>query len=571
MRILLLSAILALWGASLPVIAAVRIDGVSAEIEANIRAHLRLDDEACDQEPVRIRHRFERAPAQIRAALRPFGYYQPIIDPTLSQPEGECWEATFVVEPGEPVLIGAAEIDVLGEGATLPAFRAVIDEADLAPGTQLRHRAYDETRNRMLVAARELGFFDAELTARALEVDPAAQRAHIRLVLDTGPRYRFGELHINGQMLDEALLRRYVEYAEGAPFEQRWLRKLHNDLVRGDFFASVEVRAVPQEDRTADVFVNLQEGRRIRYGVGFGFGTDTGLVVRGDMVARRVNRGGHRLELDAELSRVRQNGTFNYRIPGRRPQNDWYSFYGGLNREDTDAVESIAWKMGVRENRFHTLRWTSTPFLELVAERFRQDGEWNEKLALVPGYGISFLDANAADRPTRGIRLRAELAGASDVVLSDTSFVRLLLSGKTILPVSDRARLIVRGEAGWMESGNFDKVPPTWRFFAGGDRSVRGYDYQSLGPTDEDGKSIGGSRLLTGSVEMDWRIRERWSGALFLDAGNVGEDNLLSDLPWSLGFGARWYSPVGPIRVDLAFPQQGDNDFRLHISMGPDL
>jgi translocation and assembly module TamA len=157
------------------------------------------------------------------------------------------------------------------------------------------------------------------------------------------------------------------------------------------------------------------------------------------------------------------------------------------------------------------------------------------------------------------------------VVLSDTSFVRLLLSGKTILPVSDRARLIVRGEAGWMESGNFDKVPPTWRFFAGGDRSVRGYDYQSLGPTDEDGKSIGGSRLLTGSVEMDWRIRERWSGALFLDAGNVGEDNLLSDLPWSLGFGARWYSPVGPIRVDLAFPQQGDNDFRLHISMGPDL
>jgi translocation and assembly module TamA len=363
-----------------------------------------------------------------------------------------------------------------------------------------------------------------------------------------------------------------VEFQEGAPFEQRRLRQLHNDLVRGDYFSGVDVRAQPhKEDKVADVLLTLEEGRRVRYGVGVGFGTDTGVVVRADLVQRRMNRHGHRLELDTELSKVRQNATIDYRMPGKRPQNDWYSLYGGLNREDSDAIESIAWKMGVRENRFHTLNWSSTPFAEFVVERFYQDGDWSQKTSLVPGWGVNFVTANAPARPTQGLRLRGEVAGAAKQVLSDASFIRVYLNGKTILPFSKRGRLLIRGEAGWMTTDDFDKVPPTWRFFAGGDRSVRGYDYQSLGPLDDEGKAIGGRNLLSGSIEGDWRILERWSAAVFADAGNVGEEDLLRNMPWSVGAGVRWYSPVGPIRLDLAFPQNGSSDFRVHISMGPDL
>jgi translocation and assembly module TamA len=248
-----------------------------------------------------------------------------------------------------------------------------------------------------------------------------------------------------------------------------------------------------------------------------------------------------------------------------------YSVYGGVNREDTEAIERIAWKVGLRENRFHTLTWSSTPFLELLVERFNQDGEWSQQKVLVPGWGLNYLTANAPARPTRGLRLRGEVAGAYRGVLSDASFLRFYFNGKKILPFSERGRLLVRGEAGWMATDDFDKVPPSWRFFAGGDRSVRGYDYQSLGPLDDEGKAIGGRALLTGSVEGDWRFRERWSAAVFVDAGNVGEKALLKDLPWSVGAGVRWYSPVGPIRVDLAFPQTGTGSFRIHVSMGPDL
>lgn len=554
-----------------PALAGVRLEGVSGELRDNVLAHLRLDDEACDADPVKIRHRFAQAVPTILRALRPFGYYQVTVQPELRQPQEGCWEAVFRIDPGEPVLVGDVRVEVLGDGRDLEVFRSIVADAGLTAGKPLRHADYEAIRNRLLIAVREYGFFDAELEASVLEVDVDAGRADMTLIMNTYDRYRFGELSIVGAVLDERLIRRYVEFAPDAPFEQRRIRSLHDDLIRGDFFSAVDVRVEQQEDRTADVILTLEEGRRIRYGVGVGFGTDTGLLVRGDLVNRRMNRRGHRLELDTELSRARQNVTLDYRMPGRRPQSDWHSIYGGINRQDTEAVESIAWKTGYRQNRFHSIRWSSTPFVEFVAEQFEQDGDWNTKLSLVPGWGLNFITADAPSRPTRGLRLKAEVAGASNEVISDTSFLRLHGVAKLIMPISRRGRLLLRGEAGWMTADDFEKVPPTWRFFAGGDRSVRGYDYQSLGPLDDEGKATGGSRVLTGSIEGDWRFRERWSGALFADAGNVGKESLLDPVPWAVGAGVRWYSPVGPIRVDLAFPQQGDGSFRIHVSMGPDL
>lgn len=549
----------------------VRLQGVKGELADNVRAHLRLDDESCDQDAARIRYRFEQSDNVIRQALKPFGYYEPTIESSLETPADGCWEAVFRIDPGEPVMVTDVDVQVQGEGNTLGVFQRLVEETQIQPGAQLNHGRYENLKNGLLVAAREFGFFDARLLDNKIAVDVAKRSARIVLIMDTGPRYRFGDLDVQGGGLDPQLVKRYIDFEPGGLFEQRQLRKLQNDLVRTDYFASVDVRTVPQEDKTVDVVLLLEEGRRFRYGVGAGYGTDTGPILRGDFVQRRVNARGHRLEIDTELSQVRQNLTGDYRIPGRRPQADWYSLYGGVNREDTDAIERIAWKLGVRENRFHTIHWNSTPFVEFVVERYLQDGVWLQQTSLVPGWGIQYLNADQPSRPTRGIRLKAEVAGAAEKVLSDASFVRLLLTGKTILPLGKRGRLLTRGEAGWMETNDFADVTPTWRFFAGGDRSVRGYDYQSLGPLDDEGRAIGGRLLLTASVEGDWRIRERWSAAVFADAGNVGEDNLLDDLPWSLGVGLRWYSPVGPIRLDFAFPQQGGNDFRIHISMGPDL
>ncbi|MCB1684259.1 MAG: outer membrane protein assembly factor [Pseudomonadales bacterium] len=556
-------------------IADVRIDGLKSEnddaIRENVLAHLRVDDESCDADAARVRYRFGNAREEIREALQPFGYYSAEISAQLEFPEDACWLARFAITLGKPVRISATEIAVVGAGAGTEEFAALLDRHSLKPGTQLSHKAYESLKSQLLITAREYGYFDARLVKNRMAITPHLFQAQVELVLDTGPRYSFGELYIESDSLSPDLIRRYVDFRPQTPFEQRRLRKLHNDLVTGEYFQEVDIRTVNTAQQTVDVHVKLTRGRRLRYGVGLGFGTDTGVMVRGDFVSRWVNARGHRLELDTRLSTPEQSATFDYRIPGKRPQRDWYSIYGGYHEKDTDAIRTTGWKLGVRDTRFHSSRWSSSRFLENVVDRYEQDGDWQEQQTLVPGYVLTYQVANATERPTQGLRLSAEVLGGSDALLSDVTFARFKVGGKVILPVTKRGRLLVRGETGWMETDNFDGVPPTWRFFAGGDSSVRGYDYQSLGPVDEEGKSLGGERLLTFSAEMDWQIWQGWSGALFADAGNVGKNDLLKDIPWSVGMGARWYSPLGPIRLDLAFPQSGDGSFRIHVSMGPDL
>lgn len=170
-----------------------------------------------------------------------------------------------------------------------------------------------------------------------------------------------------------------------------------------------------------------------------------------------------------------------------------------------------------------------------------------------------------------GHRLSFQLLGASDRLLSDTNVVQATLSAKRVHSLSPKIRLIGRGEAGVTVVDHFDKLPATLRYFAGGDASVRGYAYQSLGPKDQDNAVVGGPYLLTGSVEIDYRLGEKWGIAAFADSGSAFENRHIN-LHNGVGIGARWFSPIGPIRLDIAAPLDKDKDgLRVHFSLGPDL
>jgi len=368
--------------------AEVKLNGVDSKLDANIRAHLRLNDEPCDAPEDQVRYRYGRAERQIREALQPYGYYSPAIRSTLDFPSDACWRAVFTIDPGEPVRLVHVEVRVDGPGADEPFFRKILDDTGLVPGAQLNHATYDSLKTQLSVTARENGFFEAEFTDSVLRVDPAEHTADVELVLKTGPRYRFGVLTIESATLDEDFIRRYLEFSEGAPYEQRAIRKLQSDLTRGEYFRTIDVVPTRNPDQTVDLLVKLQEGRRIRYGVGLGYGTDTGPVVSGNWVNRWVNRRGHRLELDAMVSEVASSFTADYRIPSRHPQREWNSIYGGYEWRNTDAVESKTRKIGVRQERFHNSHWRSSRFLEYSLEDYRQDQDWQERFTLVPGYTL---------------------------------------------------------------------------------------------------------------------------------------------------------------------------------------
>ena len=163
------------------------------------------------------------------------------------------------------------------------------------------------------------------------------------------------------------------------------------------------------------------------------------------------------------------------------------------------------------------------------------------------------------------------MKGAHTALGSDARFLQLRAQGKFIQPIAEQGRLLLRGEAGFSQVSELSSLPASLRFFTGGDQSVRGYSYNSLAPRDSNGKIVGGEQLLVGSMEYERRIKGEWSAAVFYDRGNA-IDHWTEKLKAGAGFGVRWKSPVGQVRVDLAWAlSDPGRPFHFHLVIGPDL
>jgi translocation and assembly module TamA len=302
-----------------------------------------------------------------------------------------------------------------------------------------------------------------------------------------------------------------------------------------------------------------------------GFSTDTGPRIRFGRNNRRFNDRGHQFGVNAQLSPVVSEVTANYRFPFGDPRSEWIDFDVGVKSEDTESAESESLQFGARRVLERPGDWTRTQMLNLLVEDFEVADQLGRSRLLMPGINWTRIRADNNIRPARGSKLELEVRGANDVLGSDTNFLQVIAKGKWIWSPSQKARILLRGDLGATEERSFDELPPSVRFFAGGDNSVRGYDFEALGPVDTDGEVIGGLSLAVGSVEYEHAVRERWSVAVFVDSGNAFEGSNF-DTKTGAGLGARWQSPLGPIRVDLAHPfDDEDTSWRLHISLGPDL
>jgi translocation and assembly module TamA len=194
----------------------------------------------------------------------------------------------------------------------------------------------------------------------------------------------------------------------------------------------------------------------------------------------------------------------------------------------------------------------------------------------MPNIGLTYAKADDRIYTTHGQKIQLNLRGAQKGLGSNTSFLQGQLNGIFIRQLTERGRIILRGEVGMTTipsflEGEFDQLPPSIRFFAGGDHSVRGYDYKSLGPKNVEGDVIGGKNLLAGSVEYEHRLFDKWGVAAFYDVGNAF-DGVSAPLKHGAGVGVRWLSPVGAVRIDVAVALSEEDSYplRLHITVGPD-
>ncbi len=564
--------LLGLWLAVPSARAEVVLTGLDEAQSANVLAYLDLDEEPCDAPAWRVEQQYQAARPRIRDALQAFGYYEPRIDPKLERDDA-CWHATFAVETGEPVTVRRIDVTLEGEAAGDAAFLSVRGESPLREGRPLHHGDYEALKRRWSDLALERGYPDAKFNENRIDVYPEQRVADVVLRFDSGKRFRFGDITFEQDVLSERLVRSYMQFHPGDFYDGRELTNLYIAFANSGYFRNIEVRPGQANRETGEIPVTIvltgASRRFISYGLGYS--TDTGPRIRFGRNNRRFNDRGHSFGVNAQLSSVESEVTANYRFPYGDPRSEFISFDVGLKAEDTDSAESDSFEIGARRVLQRPRNWTRSQSLNLLIEDFTVGEQVGRAQLLMPGVTWTRTTADNNIRPSRGTRLELQTRAAADELLSNTSFVQILGRGKWIWSPTAKSRILVRGDLGATAERSFDELPPSIRFFAGGDNSVRGYDYESLGPEDENGDVIGGSSLAIGSIEYEHMVRKQWSVAVFVDSGNAFEGTHI-DAKTGAGLGARWQSPLGPIRVDLAHPfDDDDTSWRLHISLGPDL
>lgn len=564
---LLLCAPLA-WAEALEV----QINGVDGDLLDNVRQSLSIEQQKDEESlsPARIRRLHDQAQAQIERALEPYGHYRVQVQSRLQHTE-QGWLARYDVDPGPAVRITELQVEVQGEARDDPAFDELLQDFPIRQGTPLRHPRYEQAKNALRTLAAERGYFDAELKEHRAEVDLEAYVARVYMRLDSGRRYRFGAVRFERTVVNEDLLRDYIPFEQGDPYLSSKLLELQRSLIDSDYFERVEVD--PQTDRSemqeVPVQVTLTARARSRYSFGIGYGTDTGVRGSVGLERRYVNRRGHRFRTELQLSEIRNVVDARYDIPVRDPRTDRVFLRTRYSDEDLETSSSKTFEVGGGLERTLGL-WRQVFSLTYLDSDFTVGTQAGHATLLMPGASWTRIKSDNSLYTRHGSRIGLDVRGAYEDLLSDTSFVQVRAHAKWIRSIG-RNRILVRGEAGSTWVDDFSSLPPSIRFFAGGDYSVRGFAYQTLGPEDEAGNVIGGRHLLVGSVEYEHRIKEKWAAAVFYDAGNAIND-FDDELEHSVGVGVRWRSPVGWVRVDLAKPlSESDESVRLHLTIGPDL
>ncbi len=552
------------------------ITGIDGELAANVLAHLSVTHKPCTISRAYLSVFEQRSQDEAIEALRALGYYAPEIDVSMESADA-CPHARIHVIPGPPVLFGKINIDIRGAAAGDPDFQQRIEDLGLEPGQPLNHEKYTGAKRRIESVALELGYLEGIFVKNLLRVNPEQRIADVTLAFDSGPRYRIGDISIvqDPDFLDEALIRRFLDNAAGEPYNATRVAGFHTALAQGAYFNRIDVRPKLSEtvDDTIPVVVTLTPKDRHKFTTGVGASTDEGIRGRASYKNRRVNRYGHQFDVAANASLIEQRFSVGYSLPREHPVDEWLTLQTGVRRTDVDTFDAIEAQVVLSETKRRPRGWMETRFLEWNRSDFDVSSTNDATVFLAPGAKWRKSASNHDLFPTRGYSIEFEVKGAADALFSTTSFARSKLRLSSVLGLTERSRLLLRGRFGALWVDEFDQLPPSERFFAGGDNSIRGYDIDSLGPVDSSGDVIGGTQLAIISAEVDYYFTERWGMAAFVDSGNAfGGDGSATGLQTGIGLGVRWRSPIGSIRVDIAHPlDDTSNDFRLHLRIGPDL
>ncbi len=512
-------------------------------------------------------------PVKTIEALKPFGFYKPLITVSPVLKDDNIREIHVVVEPGKPVRIVKLNLDIGGPGKNEKTLADLMLSFPLKKGDVLRQDIYENAKKDIQDQAIELGYLDASFTTHRIGITPEEAKAEIDLLLDTGPLYYFGSIKFSGAPEYPVLsFSRYVEFETGDIFSYDKIGLTHRNLINSDLFEEVMIRTDRENTDNQHVSVEIllvpSKPKRLKFGLGY----ETDIGPKGTIRYEDVNifKTSHRFECRIDISESLQTVGARYTIPDRKDTKSFSLLSFNMKREDGAALFTES--MTAEFERARTLRrnMTGSIFTRMLKERSDAGDEKTKNFLLLPGFRLSALSYDNLVHPTRGYRFATELIGTHQILGSDTGLFQMTIEGGLIIPLPAKFTVLTRAKIGATATNEpRADLPIALRFFAGGDQNVRGYKYKSLGPKDADGDVLGGKHIFVASIELERAIGKNWGVAAFYDTGNAFNDFSKMRLAQGAGVGARYYSPLGPVKIDIA-RQIGVRKphFRLHISIG---
>jgi len=524
--------------------------------------------------PAEWQRLYSLAPQNIKDLIATEGYFAARINPSLENKNG-VYIAKFVVEAGAPVLVSDVNLSFTGEVTTQqadvrPSAEKLRETWSLKKGEPFRQESWSQAKRKLLTDFLVERYPNASISNSKAEVNLATQSVALSVEINSGPAINFGDTTIVGlKRYKPRVVENLNPIKAGHIYNQSDLLTFQTRLQESGYFQSVEVTADTRNSNSAatpnvaPIKVTVIENRSIKMGIGAGYSTNTGARLQLSADDLNLFNMGWRLSSNLKIEQDAQALTGEVHLPttkaGYRDSlngNVSHTLVEGLDLTVTQAGVKRAWGSRKREQYVNA---------NLLTENSKVDNAGSASTyAATLGYGIILRHTDNDLNPTRGYLLNVQFTGAPVTSTANGSFLQSHVRTQAYYPITPSTQFIARAEIGLVNGKN--SAPELYLFRAGGDQSVRGYAYQSLGVTEGDA-TVGGRYIATGSVEVVQWLTSQWGAAVFVDAGNAA--NSLQNLSpvYGYGLGARWKSPLGPIGADIAYGES-TGEYRFHFNIG---
>ena len=517
-----------------------------------------------------LRFLVRRTPEQMRELLATEGYYSPSIESALEERQG-AWTARFAVVPGEASRVADVMLELRGAISgedRLARLTRMRERWPLSKGLVFRQAQWEAAKRSVLQLLLAEQYPAARITSSQATVDPETRQVSLQLTLDSGPAFSFGELEVSGlERYPRSIVERLNVIEPGSPYSQSKLLQLQSRLQDSRYFTGATVSADTDPERPVRVPVRVLVTEAQSRKLGFGAGASTNSGARGQIEYEDLNFLDRAWRLSGLLKLETKKQLLSGEMQFPRTESGYVDSVSALT-ERTDIENVVTRKHTLGAKRARVIGNTEKAYsLQYETEHDVIDGALNEtSQALVPGYTWTRRQVDNLLYPSDGYLISAQLGVATKALLSDQDFVRNHLKGTYYRRVGERGGLILRAELGATLARSREGIPSDFLFRAGGDQSVRGYAYQSLGVKLGDA-IVGGRYLGLASAEYVHWLKPQWGAAVFYDLGNAA-DSLRDFHPvHGYGAGARWKSPVGLLKLDLAHGRETGKT-RVHFSVG---